>query len=44
VSDLLDYIAPEAELRAREAQKKQARAKVRNEQVPVITVFLFNFN
>lgn len=30
VSDLLDYIAPEAELRAREAQKKQARAKVKS--------------
>ncbi|KAL2936459.1 Protein TSS [Bienertia sinuspersici] len=30
VSDLLDYITPEAELRAREAQRKQARAKVKN--------------
>ncbi|KAJ8560818.1 hypothetical protein K7X08_022678 [Anisodus acutangulus] len=29
VSDLLDYIAPDAEMRAREAQKKQARAKVK---------------
>ncbi|CAN4113288.1 unnamed protein product [Withania somnifera] len=27
VSDLLDYIAPDAEMKAREAQKKQARAK-----------------
>ncbi|CAO2823066.1 unnamed protein product [Amaranthus hypochondriacus] len=30
VSDLLDYISPEAELRAREAQRKQARAKVKS--------------
>ncbi|XP_021750054.1 protein TSS-like [Chenopodium quinoa] len=30
VSDLLDYITPEAELRAREAQRKQARAKVKS--------------
>ncbi|MCD7468573.1 hypothetical protein HAX54_006929, partial [Datura stramonium] len=29
VSDLLDYIAPDAEMKAREAQKKQARAKVK---------------
>ncbi|GMH13786.1 hypothetical protein Nepgr_015627 [Nepenthes gracilis] len=29
VSDLLDYIIPEAELKAREAQRKQARAKVK---------------
>lgn len=28
MSDLLDYITPEAEMKAREAQKKQARAKV----------------
>lgn len=28
VSDLLDYINPDAELKAREIQKKQARAKV----------------
>jgi protein TIF31 len=28
VSDLLDYIAPDAEMKAREAQKKQARAKL----------------
>lgn len=28
VSDLLDYITPEAELRARESQRKQARAKL----------------
>ncbi|KMT03494.1 hypothetical protein BVRB_8g191740 [Beta vulgaris subsp. vulgaris] len=30
VSDLLDYITPEEELRAREAQRKQARAKVKS--------------
>ncbi|KNA20821.1 hypothetical protein SOVF_049160 isoform B [Spinacia oleracea] len=30
VSDLLDYITPEEELRAREAQRKLARAKVKN--------------
>ncbi|GAB2267486.1 hypothetical protein Dimus_002470 [Dionaea muscipula] len=29
VSDLLDFIAPDAELKAREAQRKQARAKVK---------------
>ncbi|GAB4838152.1 hypothetical protein Ancab_027681 [Ancistrocladus abbreviatus] len=29
VSDLLDYITPDAELKAREAQRKQARAKVK---------------
>ncbi|XP_019177938.1 PREDICTED: protein TSS isoform X3 [Ipomoea nil] len=29
VSDLLDYITPDAEMKAREAQKKQARAKVK---------------
>ncbi|KAK9697466.1 hypothetical protein RND81_08G039500 [Saponaria officinalis] len=29
VSDLLDYITPEEELRAREAQRKQARAKIK---------------
>ncbi|KAJ0488226.1 putative clustered mitochondria protein [Helianthus annuus] len=28
VSDLLDYIAPDADMKAREAQKKQARAKL----------------
>ena len=28
VSDLLDYITPDAEMKARDAQKKQARAKV----------------
>ncbi|KAL9224148.1 hypothetical protein vseg_000212 [Gypsophila vaccaria] len=30
VSDLLDYITPEEELRAREAQRKQARAKIKS--------------
>ena len=30
VSDLLDYITPDAEMKAREAQRKQARAKVMN--------------
>lgn len=30
VSDLLDYITPESEMRAREAQRKQARAKVKS--------------
>lgn len=30
VSDLLDYITPDAEMKARDAQKKQARAKVEN--------------
>ncbi|KAL9248996.1 REDUCED CHLOROPLAST COVERAGE 3-like protein [Drosera capensis] len=30
VSDLLDFIAPEAELKAREAQRKQAREKVKS--------------
>ncbi|KAL8493121.1 hypothetical protein ACS0TY_024361 [Phlomoides rotata] len=29
VSDLLDYITPEAEMKAREAQRKQARAKLK---------------
>ncbi|XP_022883180.1 protein TSS-like [Olea europaea var. sylvestris] len=29
VSDLLDYIIPDAEMKAREAQKKQARAKLK---------------
>ncbi|XP_058213810.1 protein REDUCED CHLOROPLAST COVERAGE 2 [Rhododendron vialii] len=29
VSDLLDYIAPDADVKAREAQKKQARAKLK---------------
>lgn len=28
VSDLLDYITPDAEMKARDAQRKQARAKV----------------
>lgn len=28
MSDLLDYIAPDAEMKARDAQRKQARAKV----------------
>ncbi|KAK3032246.1 hypothetical protein RJ639_035539, partial [Escallonia herrerae] len=31
VSDLLDYIAPDAESKARDAQKKQARAKIAKE-------------
>lgn len=30
VSDLLDYIAPDADMKTREAQKKQARAKLVN--------------
>ncbi|CBI36583.3 unnamed protein product, partial [Vitis vinifera] len=29
VSDLLDYITPDAEMKARDAQKKQARAKIK---------------
>ncbi|KAJ8562147.1 hypothetical protein K7X08_011438 [Anisodus acutangulus] len=32
VSDLLDYIAPDGEMKAREAQKKKARAKVKGKQ------------
>lgn len=34
VSDLLDYITPEAEMKAREAQKKQARAKLKGKVGP----------
>ncbi|CAI9098597.1 OLC1v1035273C1 [Oldenlandia corymbosa var. corymbosa] len=32
VSDLLDYISPDAENKARDAQKKQARAKVKGKE------------
>ncbi|XP_057787810.1 protein REDUCED CHLOROPLAST COVERAGE 2 [Salvia miltiorrhiza] len=34
VSDLLDYITPDAEMKAREAQKKQARAKLKGKVGP----------
>ncbi|XP_047945055.1 protein REDUCED CHLOROPLAST COVERAGE 2-like [Salvia hispanica] len=34
VSDLLDYITPDAEMKAREAQKKQARAKLKGKVSP----------
>nr|AWY63023.1 tetratricopeptide repeat-like superfamily protein [Erythranthe lewisii] len=34
VSDLLDYITPEAEMKARDAQKKQARAKLKGRVGP----------
>ncbi|KAL3840684.1 hypothetical protein ACJIZ3_025275 [Penstemon smallii] len=34
VSDLLDYITPDAEMKARDAQKKQARAKVKGQVGP----------
>ncbi|KAL9151085.1 hypothetical protein ABFS82_11G030600 [Erythranthe guttata] len=34
VSDLLDYITPEAEMKARDAQKKQARAKLKGKVGP----------
>ncbi|KAK4431900.1 protein TSS [Sesamum alatum] len=34
VSDLLDYITPDAEIKARDAQKKQARAKLKGKMGP----------
>ncbi|XP_073151625.1 protein REDUCED CHLOROPLAST COVERAGE 2 [Henckelia pumila] len=34
VSDLLDYITPDAEMKARDAQKKQARAKLKGKVGP----------
>ncbi|XP_051150237.1 protein REDUCED CHLOROPLAST COVERAGE 2 [Andrographis paniculata] len=34
VSDLLDYITPDAEMKARDAQKKQARAKLKEKIGP----------
>ncbi|KAG8367639.1 hypothetical protein BUALT_Bualt16G0093900 [Buddleja alternifolia] len=34
VSDLLDYITPEAEMKARDAQRKQARAKLKGKAGP----------
>ncbi|KAL1548917.1 Protein REDUCED CHLOROPLAST COVERAGE 2 [Salvia divinorum] len=34
VSDLLDYITPDAEMKARESQKKQARAKLKGKVSP----------
>lgn len=42
VSDLLDYIAPDAEMKAREAQKKQARAKVEFLSPNIHDHFLFS--
>lgn len=40
MSDLLDYITPDAEMKAREAQKKQARAKV---ELVILIMFLVSF-
>lgn len=40
MSDLLDYITPDAEMKAREAQKKQARAKV---ELVILIMFPVSF-
>lgn len=41
VSDLLDYITPDAEMKAREAQRKQARAKVKTSIMSCLGYLLF---
>lgn len=43
VSDLLDYITPDAEMKAREAQRKQARAKVKHQLSHVLDICYHTF-